>query len=135
MSNLRKDPKNRALQKQIRDKRKSLKDLYYHEMALAINCAADARQVGKEFQLAKSYAMHKPRSKIDISKDKFTKHFKQHFFAERLLEMPAELEHPESFEYLKGIPIEVNEDPPDFDEIQDAAKTFKNNKSSCSNNV
>ena len=55
--------------------------------------------------------MHKPRSKIDISKGKLTKHFKQHF-AERVLEMPAELEHPKSFEYLKDIPIEVNEDPP-----------------------
>ena len=77
--------------------------------------------------------MHKPRSKIDISKDK-NKHFKQNF-AERILEMSAELEHPESFEYLTDIPIEVNEDPPDFDEIKDAAKTFKNNRSSGTDNV
>ena len=78
--------------------------------------------------------MRKPRYKIDISKDKLTKHFKQHF-SERVLGIPAELEHPESFEYLKDIHIEVNEDPPDFDEIQDAAKTFKNNKYSGTNNA
>ena len=134
MAKLRKDPQNSLIQKQIRYKRKSLKDLYYHEKAMEINCAAEARQVEKEFQLAKNYVMHKPSSKINISKDKLTKHFKQHF-SERILEMPAELEHPKSFEYLKDIPIEVNENPPDFDEIQSAVKTFKNNKSFGTDNV
>ena len=134
MADLRKDPNNTALQKQIRDKRKFLKDLYYHEKAMAINSAAEARQVEKEFQLAKTHAMHKPSAKINISKEKLTKHFKQHF-AERVLEMPPELEHPESFEYLKDIQIEVNEEPPEVDEIAGTAKTFKNNKSSGTDNV
>ena len=49
--------------------------------------------------------------------------------------MPPEIEHPESFEYLKDIPIQINEDPPDIDEIREATKTFKNNKSSGTDNV
>ena len=47
MDDLRKDHKNIALQKLVRDKRKQLKDLYYHEKALSINSAAEARQVEK----------------------------------------------------------------------------------------
>ena len=43
MDDLRKDHKNSALQKLVRDNRKSLKDLYYHEKALAINSAAEAK--------------------------------------------------------------------------------------------
>ena len=72
--------------------------------------------------------MHKPSSKINISKKKLTKHFKQHF-AERVLELPPELANPENFEYLKDSPIEVNQEPPTLDEIQEASKTLKNNKS------
>ena len=41
MDDLRKDHKNSALQKLVRDKRKSLNDLYYHEKA--INSAAEAK--------------------------------------------------------------------------------------------
>ena len=73
--------------------------------------------------------MHKPSSKIDISRDELTKHFKEH-----VLEMPPEIEHPESFEYLKDIPIKINEDPPYIDEIHEATITFKNNKSSGTDN-
>ena len=134
MDDLRKDHTNTAIQKLVRDKRKTLKDLYYHEKAIAINNAAEARQVEKEFQLAKNHAMHKPSSKIDISREKLTKHFKEHF-SERVLEMPPEIEHPERFEYLKDIVIPVNEDPPDINEIREATKTFKNNKSSGTDNV
>ena len=77
MAKLRKDPNNRALQIEIREKRKWLKDSYYNHKALEINCAVEARQVEKEFQLAKTFSMHKSSSKIDISK-------------ERLLELPPE---------------------------------------------
>ena len=65
---------------------------------------------------------------------KITQHFKQHF-SERQLELPLELKHPESFEYLKDTPIKVNEDPPNIDEIQETTKTFKNNKSFGTDNV
>ena len=133
MDKLRNDHKNIALRRQIRDKRKSLKDLYYHEKALAINSAAEAKHVEKEFQLAKT-AIHKPSSKIDIAKDKLTKHLKEHF-SDRVLKLPPEIEHPESFEYLKDIPIKVNEEPPNIDEIRERTKTFKNNKSSVTDNL
>ena len=78
----------------------------------------------KEFQLAKTFSMHKSSSKIDISKEKLTKHFKQNFSG-RLLELPPELANPDHFEYLKDSPIEVNEDPPSLDEIKEASKHSK----------
>ena len=127
MTDLRKSPNDNTLRKKVRMKRKSLKDQYYHEKAKAINNAAEARQVEKEFALAKSHAMHKPNSKISISKEKLTKHFKNHF-SNRPLEMPPEVEHPESFDYLKDTPVEVNEAPPDCKEIEEAVKTLKNGK-------
>ena len=114
-------------------KRKSLKDLYYNHEALEINCSAEAIQVEKEL-LVKTFSMHKSSSKIYISKEKLTKHSKQHF-SERLLEIPSELGNPDHFEYLKDSPIEVNEDSPSLDEIKEASKTVKNNKSFGTVNV
>ena len=78
--------------------------------------------------------MHKPSPKIDISKEKLTKHFEKHF-SERVLELPPELANPGNFEYLKDSPIEVNEEPPNLEEIKEASKTFKNNKSFGTDNV
>ena len=129
MTKLRKDPNNVSLRKTIREKRKELKDQFYSEKASEINNAAEARQVEKEFHLAKNYAMHKkPSSKLEISKEKLTNHFEKHF-SERELELPPELVNPENFEYLKDTPFIVNEEPPTPDEIEKAVKTFKNNKS------
>ena len=110
MPELRQDPLNAVLQSEVRDKRKMLKDQYYSKKASEINSAAEARQVEKEFQLAKNYRMHKPSSKIHISKEKLTKHFEKHF-SERKLELPPELVNPTNFEYLKDSPIVVKEDP------------------------
>jgi hypothetical protein len=54
--------------------------------------------------------MHKkPPSKIEISKEKLTKHFEKHF-SERELELPPELIHPENFEYLRDTPFIINEE-------------------------
>ena len=129
MSNLRKDPSNSSLRKNIREKRKELKDQFYSQKASEINTAAEARQVEKEFYYVKNFAMHKkPSSKIEISKEKLTKHFENHF-SERNLELPPELVHPENFQYLKDTPFTINEEPPTMKEIEDAVKTFKNNKS------
>ena len=73
--------------------------------------------------------MHKkPPSKIENSKEKLTKHFEKHF-SERELELPPELIHPENFEYLRDTPFIINEEPPTMKEIEEAVKTFKNNKS------
>ena len=79
MCDLRKTPNDKSLRKQVRMKRKGLKDRYYLDKANAINDAAEARQDEKEFSLAKSHAMHKTSSKLSISKEKLTKHFKDHF--------------------------------------------------------
>ena len=128
MAKLRKEPSNSTLQSEIRNKRKMLKDQYYSKKASEINSAAEARQVEKEFQLAKNFRMHKSSSKIHISKEKLTKHFEKHF-SERELELPPELLNPSDFEYLKDTPVVVNEDPPTLEEIKEACKTFKNNKS------
>ena len=122
MLELRKTPQNGILRKQVRLKRKALKDHYYLEKASQINNAAEARQVEKEFYLAKSHSMHKPSTKIAISKEKLTKHFKEHF-SDKQLDLPPEIEHPENFDYLKDQPVEVNEAPPDYDEIEEVVKT------------
>ena len=127
MADLRKSHQNSTLRKQIREKRKYLKDQYYHEKAIAINNAAEARQVEKEFQLAKSHSMHKSSTKIAISKEKLTKHFKEHF-SEKHLDTPPEVQHPENFDYLKDLPVDVNEERPEYEEIKEAIKTLKNNK-------
>ena len=134
MSKLHKNPKNRALQKQIRERRKTLKDQYFHEKAIALNTAAEARQVEKEFQLAKTRSMHSTTSKITISKEKLTKHFKEHF-SEKVIDIPPELEDPNSYNYLLDTQVEVNEDPPNLDEIAEVVKTFKNNKSAGTDNL
>ena len=136
MAKLRKEPSNSSLQTEVREKRKMLKDEYYSysKKATEINCAAEARQVERELQLAKSFRMHKSSSKIDISKEKFTKLFEKHF-SERVLELPPDLANPDNFEYLKDSPVVVNEEPPTLEEIKEACKTFKNNKSSGTDKV
>ena len=78
--------------------------------------------------------MHKSSSKIDISKEKLTTHFEK-LFSERLLELPPELANPHNFEYQKDSPVVVNEEPPTLEEIKEACKTFKNNKSSGTDKV
>ena len=71
-----------------------LKQQFYSKKANEINCAAEARDVEKEFQLAKNYRMHKSSSsKIHIYKKKLTKHFEKRF-SERELELPPELVNP-----------------------------------------
>ena len=50
-------------------------------------------------------------------------------------ELPLELVNPINFEYLKDSPIVVNEETPTLEEIKEACKTFKNNKSFGTDNV
>ena len=71
--------------------------------------------------------MHKSNTKLSISKEKLTKHFKNHF-SNKQLDMPPEVEYPNNFDYLKDIPVEVNEAPPDCNEIEEVVKTLKNGK-------
>ena len=99
-----KQAKNRTAlnntRKEIKIKRNELKNAYYEKKANEINNAAEARQTEKEFALAKKRSMISTSSRINISKEKLTEHFKAHF-AERPLPIPPEVENPETFQYLK----------------------------------
>ena len=124
----------KKLQKQIRQKRTLLKNEFYKKKAAEINNAAEARQIEKEFQLAKSYSMHKTRSTIAISKEKLTNHFKTHF-AGKDIPTPPEIENPNEYAYLKDLFVEVEEAPPNETEIAEAIKTMKNNKSAGTDKI
>ena len=91
--------------------------------------------------------MHKSSSKLVISKEKLTKHFEKHFQGKDI-STPPEIANPNEYPYLKDINCEIDERPPNEEEIRDAIKTMKNNKSSgtdqlpaealkyqCSNNL
>ena len=50
----------KELQKKIKDTRKQLKNDYYQELASNINTVAEAREVEKDFSMAKKYTTFKP---------------------------------------------------------------------------
>ena len=78
--------------------------------------------------------MHKKASKITVSKEALATHFGAHFGA-TALEMPVEIEHPERFPELHDEKFEINENPPSLTEVEEAARTFKNNKSSGTDKI
>ena len=117
----------RRLQKKVKNRRKWLKKQYYKELADEINTAAEARQVEKEFSLAKNYTILKSGSKKCISNEKLKQHFESHFSA-RNIPLPPELEKPEEYSFLAEERIPINEDVPTVKEIQDAVHTFKNGR-------
>ena len=71
----------RKSQKTIKERRTHLKNEYYRELADGINNAAEARNVEKEFSLAKKYTAIKAGSKLRISNEKLKNHFEKHFTA------------------------------------------------------
>ena len=90
-----------------------------------------AREVEKEFAMAKKYTAIRKGSKLSIPNNKLKDHFQVHFASKTPnLELPPELAHPEWFPYLNDIKVEVKENPPDEKELEDALHTLKNNKSS-----
>ena len=119
----------RKQQKAIKEKRRELKNEYYRKAADNINSAAAARQVEKEFSLAKKHSSFKTSTKLRISNEKLQSHFKQHFAA-RVLPVPPELENPENFPNLNDPQLEINESIPTGAEIKTVLKSFKNNRSS-----
>ena len=133
LQDLRKRSKHedvRKLQKEIKKKREKLKNEYYWHMANEINNAATARDVAKEFALAKKYTAIKSGSKLAISNEKLKNHFEQHFGArEPPLSLPPELAEPEKYPFLNDRRVEINEDVPDESEVKKIQSTFKNNKS------
>ena len=120
--------KMRTLQKAIKKRRIRLKNSYYRELAEGINTAAEARDIQKEFAMAKKFSALKKGSKKSISNDKLKTHFEGHFSA-RELPLPPELASPEDFPYLKEEAVTVNEDIPDEKEVKEVIHSFKNNKS------
>ena len=86
----------RRIQKDIKKRRTLLKNQYYEELASNINSAAEAREIEKEFRLAKKFSMLKTGTKLAISNDNLKTHFKKHFAA-RNLQMPPEIERPAGF--------------------------------------
>ena len=119
----------RKKQKAIKAKRRELKNKYYQDLANGINNAAEARQVQKEFALAKKYAVMKTSAKLRITNEKLKNHFQNHFAAREIL-LPPELEKPEEYDYLNEELIPINEEVPSEIELRTVLKSFKNNKSS-----
>ena len=99
----------KAYQKQIKDRRKYLKNAYFKELADNINTVAEARQVDKEFALAKKYSALKAGDITTISNHKLKEHFESHF-ASRPVELPEELEHPQKFPHLRDKSFAIKED-------------------------
>ena len=97
MKNLCKRSKHenvRKLKKAIKKRRTKLKNAYYHELAESINNADAAREVQKEFALAKKYTAIRAGSKLAISNDKLKRHFEPQF-ATSPVPLPPELAEPE----------------------------------------
>ncbi len=124
----------RRMQKMIKNRRTQLKNQYYKQLADCINMTAEARDVEKEFALAKKYTALKTGQKLAISNDKLKTHFEKHF-AERKLPIPPEIENPEQYPQLRDESIPVNEEAPDEEEVLSALKSFKNNKSAGTDKV
>ena len=134
LHNCTKHDEMRKLQKTIKKRRKWLKNKYYKEMADNINMAAQAREVEKEFTLAKKYTALKTGSKLMISNEKLKDHFENHFAA-RDLQIPPELESPDNYPYLTDEIVHIKEDVPEKTEVKDALQSFKNNKSEGTDKV
>ena len=101
---------------------------FYKNLAEDLNSAAEARQVEKEFSLAKKYSALKSGNKTTISKERLKQHFENHFSA-RAIPLPPELENPQNYPYLEDEKIPINEGAPTEKETRDAKASFKDNKS------
>ena len=115
-------------QKKIKERRKRLKNEYFKNLADNINTAAEARQIDKEFTLAKKYSCLKTGETNAVSKSKLKVHFEGHF-AERQLELPEELQHPQKFPHLIDKKFDIKQGEPDEAEVELAISSFKNNRS------
>ena len=124
----------RKKQKLIKKRRNQLMNGYYRELANNINNAAEARDVEKEFAMARKYTAIKSSSRLAISNEKLKTHFEGHF-SMRELPLPPELADPEQFPYLKDDPVTINEDAPTPAEVKHVLKSFKNNKSAGTDKI
>ena len=92
---------------------------------------AEARQVDKEFALAKKYTAIQTGVRTTISKGKLKTHFEQHFAA-RPLELPPELKSPHQFPHLAGAPCHINQGEPSLEEMKGKQEEMKGNDELCS---
>jgi len=114
----------RVKQKSIKRRSNQLKNQYYKELADNINNVAQAREIEKEFALAKKYSAFQQGQPKAISKEKLKSHFQQHFKA-RELPIP-----PEQYQHLyQDEKVVIDESVPEVREAEDALNTFKNGKS------
>ena len=117
----------KKIQKEIKNCCKILKNEYYQNLADGINTVAEARQVDKEFALAKKYTALKTGVRTTISKEKLKTHFEKHFAA-RSIELPQELENPEQYPHLADAHFDICQDEPSRDETKRVLSSFKNNR-------
>ena len=80
--------------------------------------------------MEKKYFTIKKGSKLSISSDKLTDHFKEHFAAcVPQLEIPPEQAQQENFPHLEDVKVTVNKDLPTTKEMEHVLETFEYNKS------
>ena len=127
LKNLKDHTQIRKQQKTIKKYRSYLKNKYYGKLADEINSLAEARNVEKEFRLAKKYNILRTGSKLAISNERLKTHFEQHFSA-RSIPLPPELNESNNCTRIDEVTIPINEGVPNEDEVKNAIKSFKNNR-------
>ena len=85
--------------KLLKEKRRQVKNEYYKELADTINTVAEAREVEKEFALAKKHSAFKSGQPKTISNEKLKQRIEKHFDA-RDLPFTSKLKHPDGFQRL-----------------------------------
>ena len=91
---------------------------YSRELADKSYTVSEAREVDKEFSMAKKYTTFKPESRLQISEEKLKTHFEMHY-AEKSPELPLphEFLNPEEYQFLNDEVVAVNEEVPDEEEV------------------
>ena len=120
--------------KQIRNMRDKLKNDFYAARSKQINHASEARNIEKEFSLAKSYHMLQSAHLNTISNDKLTDFFTNHFKS-RQNEIQPEVINPEKFPHLETNAVNIDSSPPTEKEIRDTINKLKNGKCRGTDNI
>ena len=108
--------------------RNKLKNEYFSNLARNINTVGEARKIGEEFRLCKSYTMHKHTDTKLITSEKLTEFFKDHL-KEKPVDLQPEVITPGLYPHvLQPDNININTDIPTVSEVNDARKRFKNGK-------
>ena len=121
----------RNVRKKIKLRRQQLLNEFYGKRAEAINSATEAHNVSREYAESKKYKMHQKSSSTTIPKQKLHDHFSAHFNVGDI-EMPIELQQPEN-SCLKDClnqATDVNETPPDTEEVLTNMEKLKSGKCS-----